>query len=68
MNSKLVEVMEPKIMILLGSASDFAIAEKAIDILWMEDKDGHVDSELLNVFIDAKVFARIDELRAVEKR
>ncbi|OPY23580.1 MAG: N5-carboxyaminoimidazole ribonucleotide mutase [Methanobacterium sp. PtaU1.Bin097] len=33
MNSKLVEVMEPKIMILLGSASDFAIAEKAIDIL-----------------------------------
>lgn len=42
--------------------------EKAIDILWMEVKDGHVDSELLNVFIDAKVFARIDELRAVEKR
>ena len=42
--------------------------EKAIDILQMEVKDGHVDPDLLKIFIDAKVFARIDELRAVESR
>lgn len=42
--------------------------EKAIDILGMEVKDGHVDADLLQVFVDAKVFARIDELRAVESR
>ncbi len=42
--------------------------EKAIDILWMEVKDGHVDPELLKIFIEAKVFARIEELRAVENR
>ncbi len=40
--------------------------EKAIDILGMEVKDGHVDADLLQIFIDAKVFARIDELRGVE--
>ena len=42
--------------------------EKAIDILWMEVKDGHVDPELLKIFIEAKVFARIEELRTVERR
>jgi len=42
--------------------------EKAIDILSMEVKDGHVDPDLLKIFVDAKVFARIDELRGVETR
>ena len=42
--------------------------EKAIDILGMEVKDGHVDPDLLKIFVDAKVFARIDELRGVEMR
>jgi len=42
--------------------------EKAIDILSMEVKDGHVDPDLLKIFVDAKVFARIDELRAAETR
>ena len=36
--------MKPKVMILLGSASDYAIAEKAIDIL-----------ETLNIPYDVKV-------------
>lgn len=40
--------------------------EKAIDILGMEVKDGNVDGDLLKLFIDAKVFARIDELRGAE--
>jgi hypothetical protein len=34
----------------------------------MEVKDGHVDPDLLQIFIDAKVFARIEELRGVEAR
>lgn len=42
--------------------------EKAIDILGMEVKDGHVDGDLLKLFIEAKIFARIDELRAAEMR
>lgn len=42
--------------------------EKAIDILSMEVKDGHVDPDLLKIFVEAKVFARIDELRAAEAR
>jgi HD-GYP domain-containing protein (c-di-GMP phosphodiesterase class II) len=42
--------------------------DKAIEILGMEVKDGHVDADLLQVFVEAKVFARIDELRAVETR
>jgi HD-GYP domain-containing protein (c-di-GMP phosphodiesterase class II) len=40
--------------------------EKALDILQMEVKDGHVDPDLLGIFIEAKVFTRIDELRGVE--
>lgn len=39
--------------------------EKALDILHMEVRDGHVDGDLLNIFIEAKIFARIDELRAL---
>jgi len=42
--------------------------EKALDILGMEVKDGHVDAELLKIFIDAKIFTRIDELRGVEMK
>ncbi|HRP69641.1 MAG TPA: hypothetical protein PLY93_08935 [Turneriella sp.] len=38
--------------------------EKALDILQMEVKDGHVDNDLLRIFIEAKVFERIDKLRA----
>lgn len=38
--------------------------EQALDILHMEVKDGHVDADLLNVFIEAKIFERIEELRA----
>jgi HD-GYP domain-containing protein (c-di-GMP phosphodiesterase class II) len=39
--------------------------EKALDILQMEVKDGHIDADLLRIFIEAKIFARIDELRAL---
>ncbi|HNE21020.1 MAG TPA: GAF domain-containing protein [Turneriella sp.] len=39
--------------------------EKALDILHMEVKDGHVDPDLLQVFVQAKIFERIEELRAL---
>lgn len=39
--------------------------EKALDILHMEVKDGHVDPDLLHVFVQAKIFERIEELRAL---
>lgn len=39
--------------------------EKALDILQMEVKDGHVDNDLLKIFIEAKIFERIEELRAI---
>ncbi|MBV6493885.1 MAG: hypothetical protein LDLANPLL_01909 [Turneriella sp.] len=39
-------------------------AEKALDILHMEVKDGHVDNELLRIFVEAKIFERLDGLRA----
>lgn len=33
--------------------------ERALDILHMEVKDNHIDSDLLNIFIHAKVYERI---------
>ncbi len=39
--------------------------EKALDILQMEVKDGHVDGDLLQIFIQAKIFERIEELRTL---
>ena len=39
--------------------------EKALDILHMEVKEGHVDADLLNVFVQAKIFERTEELRAL---
>ena len=40
--------------------------EKALDILTMEVNEGHVDSDLLKVFIEADVFKRIEIIRPAE--
>lgn len=40
--------------------------EKALDILHLEAKDGHIDSELLKVFIEGEVYKRIDKIRGAE--
>ena len=37
--------------------------EKALDILKLEARDGHIDSNLLDVFIDAGIFKRIEQIR-----
>ena len=39
--------------------------ERALDILKMEVKDHHVDGDLLNIFIESRVFERLNTNRQI---
>ncbi|MDX1960711.1 MAG: HD domain-containing phosphohydrolase [Leptospiraceae bacterium] len=41
--------------------------ERALDILKMEVKDNHVDSELLNIFIESKIYERLNKTSIQQK-
>ena len=43
-------------------------AERALDILGFEAKDGHIDRDLLTTFIQAQVFARIAPSEGTKRR
>ncbi|MCX7632869.1 MAG: HD domain-containing protein, partial [Turneriella sp.] len=42
--------------------------EKALEILEQEVKEGLLDGDLLRIFIEARIYARIDELRALSQQ
>jgi len=38
--------------------------EKALDILGFEVKDGHLDAELVQLFVDSKPWEKLESLRS----